>query len=179
MTDDTKLPREIQWDGAHVSELALTAIADGQDDIVDRDAVAHADACEWCAGRMGRAALLSAAVGHAVEQVKPSLASVRPRGASPARAWRALAMGVAVALLAALPSLPHFATTVVELLAYGRALSVHGVPVLVRGGLSLVKSETASTALSAATMVSAVLLVMMGWAIARTRSQVSSERSAS
>ena len=28
------LPRELVWDGAHVSELGLTAIADGQEAIV-------------------------------------------------------------------------------------------------------------------------------------------------
>jgi hypothetical protein len=172
MKDETRLPRELVWDGAHVSELALTAIADGQEAILARDAIDHADACEWCAGRLGRAALLSAAVGQAV-------ASSRAPARVQAKPWSALVLGVAAALLAALPSLPHLASNVLEALSFGRAFSTHGVPVLVRGGFVLANSEGASRALALATVVSAALLVMMGWAIARTRSRVSSERSVS
>lgn len=88
-------------------------------------------------------------------------------------------MGVVVAVLAALPSLPHLTSTVLDALAYGRAFSTHGVPVLVRGGFELANREGAGRALTLATVASAALLVMMGWAIARTRSRVSSERSVS
>ena len=42
MKDGDKLPRELVWDGAHVSELGLTALADGQESIVTRDAIEHA-----------------------------------------------------------------------------------------------------------------------------------------
>jgi hypothetical protein len=181
MKDEPKLPRELVWDGAHVSELALTALADGQEAILARDAIEHTEACEWCAGRLGRAALLSAAVGQAVALAKPHEATSPSR--APARVqpkpWSALVLGVAAALLAALPSLPHLASNVLEALSFGRAFSTHGVPVLVRGGFVLANSEGASRALALATVVSAALLVMMGWAIARTRSRVSSERSVS
>ena len=176
------LPRELVWDGAHVSELAITAIADGQETILQHDAVEHAEACEWCAGRLGRAALLSAAVGQAVALAKPQRGAATSSRA-PARVqpgpWGALVLGVAAALLAALPSLPHLASNVLEALSFGRAFSTHGVPVLVRGGFVLANSEGAGRALALATVVSAALLVMMGWAIARTRSRVSSERSVS
>lgn len=178
MKDDT-LPRELVWDGAHVSELALTAIADGQEAIVTRDAVAHVDACEWCGGRLGRAALLSSAVGVAVAAAKPARSGSTSVVRAGSRPWGALAMGVAVALLAALPSLPHLAAHLGDLLAFGKEFSSHGLPVLVRGGVALASSESAARALSMATVASSVLLVMMGWAIARTRSHVSSERSAS
>ena len=88
-------------------------------------------------------------------------------------------MGVAVAVLAALPSVPHFASRISAALAFGKEFSSHGVPVLVRGGMQLASSEAASRALTMATIASSMLLVMMGWAIARSRSHVSSERSAS
>jgi len=175
--NDRSLPRELVWEGAHVSEVALTAIADGQQTIVPVDAVAHADACDFCAGRMARAALLSAAVGGAViahgaeRQGAASLAK-----ASPAP-WRALALGIAVAVLAAIPSLPHLASSLPLLLDYGKTFSSHGLPVLVRGGAALAESQ--SRAIAIATLVSAALLVMMGFAIARVRSPETSERSMS
>jgi hypothetical protein len=180
-TNHLRLPRELVWDGAHVSELALTAIADGQEAIVQGDAVAHAEACDFCAGRMARAALLSAAVAGVVAASRPVRDPARQgaaRQSRPAPApWKALALGVAVAALAAIPSLPHFASTLPSLLAYGKTFSSHGIPVLVRGGAALAASE--SRAIAIATIVSAALLVMMGFAIARVRSPETSERSMS
>jgi hypothetical protein len=176
--DDNKLPRELVWDGAHVSELALTAIADGQEDIVQRDAVQHAEACEWCAGRMGRAALLSSAVGGAVVAVQPLKTAQSMARKAPAP-WKALAMGIAVAVLAALPSLPHFATSAVEMLGYAKLFSAHGVSLLARGGVAIATNETLQRGLPAATAMSSVLLVIMGWAIARARSRETFERSMS
>lgn len=179
--NDRSLPRELVWEGAHVSDLALTAIADGQQEIVQPDAAAHAVACNFCAGRMARAALLSAAVGGAVVALTPSRPVSRERAlARPAPApGKALVLGVAVAALAAIPSLPQFTSNLLELLACGKILTSHGIPVLVRGGVALATSESAGRALSIATAVSSVLLVMMGWAIARTRSHETSDRSMS
>ncbi len=177
-SEDNKLPRELVWDGAHVSELALTAIADGQEEIVQRDAVQHAEACEWCAGRMGRAALLSSAVGGAVVAVQP-LKTARPMARTAPAPWKALAMGIAVAVLAALPSLPHFATSAVEMLGYAKLFSAHGVSLLARGGVAIATNETLQRGLPVATAMSSVLLVIMGWAIARARSRETFERSMS
>jgi hypothetical protein len=171
MKDGDKLPRELVWDGAHVSELGLTALADGQESIVTRDAIEHAGACEWCAGRLGRAALFSAAVGEAVVLVRP--AALAPR-VVPAP-WRALALGVMVAVLAAIPSLPHLVSAFVGALSYGREFSAHGLPGLAKGGAALASNGV----LSMATIAAAALLVMMGCALARTRSQESAERSTS
>jgi len=178
-SEDNKLPRELVWDGAHVSELALTAIADGQEEIVQRDAVQHAEACEWCAGRMGRAALLSSAVGGAVVAVQPLKTAARPMTRTAPAPWKALAMGIAVAVLAALPSLPHFATSAVGMLGYAKLFSAHGVSLLARGGVAIATNETLQRGLPAATAMSSVLLVIMGWAIARARSRETFERSMS
>jgi len=169
---DDLLPRELVWDGAHVTELALSAIADGQETIASRDAVQHVEACEWCAGRMARAALLSAAVGGAVATYagtsKAAKASRPIERAAPA-----------VAVLAALPSLPHFAGIVIDVVGYAKMLSTHGVSLIARGGVALATNETLSRGLPVATAVSSVLLMLMGWAIARTRSRETFERSMS
>jgi hypothetical protein len=172
MSDD-KLPRELVWDGAHVSDLAITSIADGQEAIVDAAAVTHVHGCEWCGGRLGRTALLAEAVGHAVVEVSSRSVSSR----APARAagtWRALAAGLTVAVLAGLPALAH----VGHYAAYLSTFFTRGVPALARGGLSLATSESVARALPGATLGAAALLVMMGLMIARSRSG-SFERSAS
>jgi hypothetical protein len=170
--NDGKLPRELVWDGAHVSELALTSIADGQESIVEAGAVEHAETCEWCAGRLGRIALLSEAVGHAVVGMRST--SSRAPSRAMAGAWRALAAGLTVALLAGLPALSHLG----RFAAYAMAFFKRGVPVLARGGFALANSESVSHALPAVTLGASALLVGMGLMIARSRSR-SFERSAS
>lgn len=182
MEDSSKLPRELVWDGAHVSDLGLTAIADGQESIVPSDAVAHAHSCDWCSGRLGRTALLASAVGEGVRDVRPavgssSLAQGSRAGANPSP-WRALLIGCTVAVLAAVPSLPHLAARLGSFIAFGRVLSAHGLPVLVRG-IAMASRSDASRGIQLATVVASALLVLMGLAIARSRSRVSSERSVS
>ncbi|HEX8792025.1 MAG TPA: hypothetical protein VF765_13815 [Polyangiaceae bacterium] len=181
MIEDSKLPRELVWDGAHVSDLGLTAIADGQEAIVPADAVTHAQVCEWCAGRLGRTALLSAAVGEGVREARPALASAQARGARASAnpsPWRALILGCTVAVLAAVPSLPQLAARLGNVVAFGKVLSAHGLPVLVRG-IAMASRDDVSRGIQLATIVASVLLVLMGLAIARTRSRASSERSVS
>ena len=172
MRDEEKLPRELVWEGAHVSELALTALGDGQDAIVPRDAVDHTGTCEWCAGRLGRTALLSAGIGQAIAQVRPSRVPAAKQAPSP---WRALALGVTVAVLAAIPSIPALVSRLLGAVTFGREFTTHGVPVLAKGGAALLSSS----ALPVATLVASALLVMMGVAVAGTRSAVSAERSLS
>ena len=172
MNDDT-LPRELVWDGAHVSELAIASIADGQDALVDAAALAHVDSCEWCGGRLGRAALLSEAVGHAVSTFGPRSSSRAPARA-PAGAWRALTAGLTVAVLAGLPMLAHLR----HFVSFAQAFFARGVPVIARGGFAFATSEPVSRALPGVTLGACALLVTMGLMIARSRSG-SFERSAS
>jgi hypothetical protein len=180
--DSSKLPRELVWDGAHVSDLGLTAIADGQEAIVPADAVTHAHSCDWCAGRLGRTALLASAVGEGVRDARPALGSSAAAQGSRAIAnpspWRALVIGCTVAVLAAIPSLPQLAARLGSFITFGRVLSTHGLPVLVRG-IALASRADVSRGIQLATVVASVLLVLMGLAIARSRSRASSERSVS
>lgn len=166
MSDEHELPRELVWGGAHASELALTAIADGQESIVGWDVLQHVEGCELCAGRLGRVALLSAAVGEAVGRARSS-SSRRALAPGAHKPWRALAAGLTVSMLAGLPlvgQLGQYAQLVM-------AFVTRGVPVLARGGLALAASESVSSALPGATLGASALLVVMGLAIARTRSR--------
>ncbi|MGD0529506.1 MAG: hypothetical protein ABSE49_30490 [Polyangiaceae bacterium] len=167
MSDDEKLPRELVWEGAHVSELGLTALADGETALLDAGAIAHVDTCEWCAGRLGRAALLAEAVGHAVKQVRPASVSSRAPARAAYKPWRALAGGTFVATLAGLPALAHLGSA----LDFASAFFSRGVPVIARGGMELVSSEAVTSALPVATLGASALLVMMGLVVAKMRSR--------
>lgn len=167
MNNDDKLPRELVWDGAHVSDLGLTAIADGEAAIVEPGAVAHVDTCEWCAGRLGRTALLSEAVGHAVTRVRPASVSSRAPARVMPKPWRALGAGMVVSMLAGIPAMAHLGSFV----DYVTAFCTRGVPVIARGGFALATSESVTSALPAATLMASALLVGMGLMIAKARSR--------
>jgi hypothetical protein len=167
MSHDDKLPRELVWEGAHVSELGLTAIADGEMALVEAGALTHVEACEWCAGRLGRVALLSEAVGHGLKQVRPASVSSRAPARVMPKPWRALVVGTVVATLAGLPALAHLGSFV----DYVSAFLSRGVPVLARGGVAVATSEAVTRALPAATLTAATLLVALGLMIAKARSR--------
>jgi hypothetical protein len=154
------LPRELVWEGTHVSELGLTALADGQDAILGDDAVAHVQACERCTGRLVRVALVSSAVGEALVVAKPA----RAKAAAPApRPWRALISGLVVAVLAAVPT----AHDVLRAPAVAAAFATHAAKALARSGVALATSDAVARELPPATFAASALLVLMGWMIAR------------
>jgi hypothetical protein len=160
---ESMLPNDLLWeDDGHLSDVALTAIADGQHAIVARDALAHADACEECSRRLGEAALLSAATGEAMAGAR--------RAARVPRA--AVATAIALAFLGALVHVDR----VGELVSTALFFLTRGLPVLVRSGMSLARSG--APVVSVATCASALMLVAMGWLVARARSAKREGRSA-
>ena len=68
MTNRTKedfLPDDLVWAaGGHASDVVLTAMADGQVDIVPPTVLAHVDGCRACTTHLGNAALLSLHAGR-------------------------------------------------------------------------------------------------------------------
>jgi hypothetical protein len=179
-----KLPTELVWEGAHVSELGLTAMADGQESILGESAVEHVEGCERCTGRLGRIALTSSAVGEALADARAGGASAAaramtaagtspspsPRMAAPApRPGRALTVGVAVAVLAAVPTL-HDA---LRAPALASTLTTHAVKALVHMGLALATSDAVARGLPPATFIASALLFLMGWAIGTVARSVS------
>jgi hypothetical protein len=160
MTNES-LPRNLVWEGEHVSDLGLTALADGQDAVVGEGVAEHVQSCEWCARRLGRVAVVSSAVGEAVRGAEPAAAAPRPTaGFRPS--W-ALAVGVAVALVAAIPTSPGAWRSAV-LTAHG---APHALKVLLRSGVVLARSDVLVRGLSLATLAASALLVLMGWTVAR------------
>lgn len=151
------LPDDLLWaDGGHASDIVLTAIADGQLEIVPPNARAHVETCTACMQHLGNAALLSLHAGRELvtrARYDASLADKRlplPRFA--------IALGLAVALVGLLPELGPL-----------RAFLTTDAPLLARGagtvGRSLV--EGSASAGLFLTYGTSALLVAMGFVLVR------------
>jgi len=169
MNDNDQLPLEIVWgdpgtsEENHLSEIARTAIADGQLSIIPDVALAHLHACETCTVAIGEAAMLSARVGAHWNEVAtvtsneqvvvPVPAAVQEEVRLP---WLAIAAALAIAGVAALPSLAGAS------LWYEQTsrILLRAIPHLVHG---IVKSlQTGTGAPLAVSYASAVLLLLAG-----------------
>jgi len=121
-----RLAADVGWEASgHLSEVALSAVADGEDALLDEGMRGHLDGCDACAERLGQVALRSADVAEAFGLVQARTESVAAHTesvaalASPARGvaaatvvrerrkvpWVAIAAAMAIALLGIAPSL--------------------------------------------------------------------------
>lgn len=104
--DPELLPDELLWaDGGHASDVVLTALADGQGEIVPAVARAHVETCATCTAHLGNAALLSLHAGGELALAKAHEARAQE---SPSRLpipRLAIVLGLLVAAIGALPSL--------------------------------------------------------------------------
>jgi hypothetical protein len=153
------LENEIVWDEAgHLSEVAKSALADGQDAILPPDALSHFARCQPCAESVGEAALLSA-------QMSAALAGEHaPQRAMP---WIPIAAALAVAALANVPRLSMVRFWVTSM---GSFVS-HILRLL---GRSLV--ETASHGFAPIFyLASTATLLVMGFAVARFMPRMSAQ----
>ncbi len=161
----TKLQPKESWDGEHLSELALSCLADGQLDVIDEEVRAHAEACAECMLRIGELALESHAVGAALMQLRAPVKHKFPVAMT--------AVAAAVAILCALPALmdglpralpwvfaaprllPLLTTTVVALAhdlsssPLGRVVSVASAATLCLIGFALARASRAASATKA------------------------------
>lgn len=104
MTTIRLAARELWRDDGHLSDLVLTALADGQDALVPQQASEHVATCATCSERLGALALRSVQVGEALA----AEAAAAPQGPSPHRSYRLPALALAAAfVLALLGSLPR------------------------------------------------------------------------
>lgn len=85
----------------HAPDVALSALADGQDDIVPQLVIAHVDSCERCSARMGDLAHQAVRAGEylrdarPVQEMAPEIAAVDAARVP----WRLVAAGLFVAFL--------------------------------------------------------------------------------
>ncbi len=122
------LPDELlRSEDGHASDVALTALADGESAIVPTSIKAHVEACSRCSGHLGHAALLSLRSGL---EIRPRLQRAeKAKKASAPSPLRAMFLGLALALLGALPRLIALPGD----LAVSGTSPIRGYPLLLRG----------------------------------------------
>ncbi len=92
------LPDDLLWaEGGHASDVVLTAIADGEFDIVPANAREHVDHCVTCTKQVGHLALLSLQTGQIFVAFSPKESMHLPVGL--------LLTGSVFAMLGMLPTL--------------------------------------------------------------------------
>ena len=158
--NDTLLPSELVWEDGHLTEVARTAIADGQEAIVPPDAVAHLTTCASCMHAMGDAALLSSHVAEVIASMSPESAPISTRAVAPFPV-AAIAAAVLVAALGALPAL-------VDIPLWASQASIfltHTLPQLFKAGIAIVKHTHGVAPVF--TFASTALLLIAGFAVAR------------
>ena len=159
--DDGLLPSELVWEAGHLTEIARTAVADGQAAIVPPEAVAHLATCASCMHAVGDAALLSshlAEVLASMSGLERVPASGRVAAPFPVAAF---AVALAVATLGTLPAL-------VDVPLWASQVSIfvtHTLPHLFKAGVSLLRH--AHGIAPVITFASTALLLMAGFAVAR------------
>ena len=160
------LPPEITWQSdRHVTDVVITAVADGEGAIVPQPALRHVELCEACTQRVGQAALLSLQAGAMVQQLGPSDRVVRGivRRPLPIRS-----IGVAIGL-AAVGMIPQVLQAP-QWLGQLSAGVVRDLPLLVRSAALILRTAPGQLAptLAVLSFGSAMVLVVMGTVIART-----------
>jgi|GEM_PF-1762821 len=198
MQSDDKLPPELTWEtDGHLTEVALTMLADGEAALIDEGAAPHVAGCEACSARLGAAALMALRVGEELpamaaraqlEEQAAALEVARAANDAPARGTemalarpapmvtgvralplRAIAAALVIAAVGSLPSLVVGTHKLPELLmTVFRGLVMIGRTV---AGVAQGSARDALLVAPALSWLSAVLLVFSGLAVARVMSR--------
>jgi hypothetical protein len=149
------------WTGeGHLSEVAMTAIADGEEAILPRDAFGHLGNCEACAAGVENAASLSTAVSRALSAPVPAEATRAAEARIAFPVWAA-ALAVAVAAVATLPNLEAMRSWSGRMWWAFR----EGTPVLTRQAVTFL--PRAWHWLPMMSLTAAMLLLLVGLSVAR------------
>ena len=156
------LPDELLWaEGGHASDIVLTAMADGQAEIVPPAVLTHVNGCLACTTHLGNAALLSL---HTERQ----LAMVARAADAAARApfpRLAVVLGLVFAALGLVPSVLDAPSHIMG----AKAFATHDIPLFAAGvGTLAHKLLEPGSALGIGLTYGAVALVsLMGFALVR------------
>jgi hypothetical protein len=154
-----QLPLDLVWTAeGHLSDVAMTTIADGEEAILPRDAFGHLGLCEVCAAGVESAAALSASVSRAL--TAPAETPHAPEVKLRFPIWAA-AMTAAVAAVATLPNLGAMRAWP------GRMWWVlsEGAPMLTRHAVTFL--PRAWNWLPVMSLTAAMLLLLAGLSVAR------------
>lgn len=160
-SNEAFLPDDLLWAaGGHASDVVLTAMADGQVEIVPPAVLAHVDGCRSCTTHLGNAALLSLHTGREIAMVAHAVEA--PSRAPMPRLF--IAVGLAFAVLGLVPTLVDAPSE----LGGARAFA-HEVPMFVNGLGTLGRRllEPGSPVGLVLTYGGALMLVVMAFALVR------------
>ena len=155
-----KLTEAETWEGEHLSEVALSCLADAQD-LVDPVARVHAESCAECMHRIGAMALESHEVGAALRVAK----SAAIEGAKATHRFPTVLVGAAV-VVAAVCAAPAALEGLPRLLAWIFA-APRMIPVLTSSLVALSKGLSSGPSGAAVSLVAAFTLALLGFAVAR------------
>jgi hypothetical protein len=168
MNPHDMLPWEVIWqhDG-HVTDVVVTAIADGEQAIVPEIARDHVGGCDACSRRLGEAALLSLRVDEHLAAEAESMRVARPQFP-----WAAVFVALAIAGLGMIPALVQVPA---GLAAVSTSL-VQGFPLFVRSGALMVRAlpQGLQGTFLAAMFISSIVLALTGYGIARAMTRARS-----
>jgi len=150
------LDAALTWEGDHLSEVALTVLADGQDAMLTADALSHAGSCEACAMKLGELAELSIGLGDAMREL-PREALLAPQPA--------ISVALVLAVVGVLPRAVNLPAHVVGL----ASLLMRDVPIVFRGAVHLARSTSAEVQRMAllVTLASALVLIATALVVGR------------
>ena len=153
--NDDKLSEKETWEGEHLSEIALSCLADAQD-VLDPVARVHAESCAECMLRIGAMALESHDVGAALNVAR----QLEVKQAAPVHRFPTLLVAAAV-VIAVAAGLPAIAENAPRLLSW-----VFDAPrfatVITQSAVALGKGMSPQVSL-----VSTFTLALAGYAVAR------------
>lgn len=157
-SDDRLSDQELWQSDGHLSELALTALGDGERSLLSASAAEHADACDACTARLGQLALLSVSVSEALAE-----SPLPVPAAAPFPAW-AVVVGLVLAGVGAVPALWDLPIWLTQL---PRAV-VQSTPIALRVAGSLLKAaSSAGPSLLVVWVAATLVLGVLGLLVAR------------
>jgi hypothetical protein len=151
-----KLSEKETWEGEHLSEVALSCLADAQD-VIDPVAKVHAESCAECMLRIGAMALESHDVGAALNVAR----QMKVHAAAPVHRFPTLLVAAAV-VIAVAAGLPAFAENVPRLVSWTFD-APRFVTVITQSVVALGKGISPQIS-----MVATFTLALAGYAVART-----------
>lgn len=186
-TNQRGLPPDLIFEpDGHVSELCVTAVADGEIELVPQAALDHLDTCDACGDKLGQAALLAvtahevmreasaAKSPEAVALVAPaaiapaSVAPVSPRRSRRPLPIAAIAAALLLAMVTAGPALSEALGAAQQIVD----AAIGWVPTLARVAVTVVWSGPSMGPWGVALKwISAVLFVTAGLSVARATSR--------
>jgi hypothetical protein len=152
---------EIWLPDGHVSDVALTALADGEDALLPEAARSHVEGCDSCTERLGEQALMSLSLSRALGSSENAPAY------APTSLPLPLGAVLAALVVAVLGALPRFLGGARDLPALPSAIA-DGVVVALRAGAALLRvAGSGNPAVAVVWLGAAVVLAAFGLLVAR------------